>query len=198
MAFKGARPPEMLQSMSGAAHRHQIAMVVAASPATLNVAPFNLAPAGVKDIPPEQAWLRMNPRHVGRVAPRVESLALLPMLRFRHGAHSGAPRKAAGAGSCGHPFDTWVSRSLSWARIESSVALWPSRRKRSASDFAAPTCAPLNPHPGQSLIRCAVSSPHVRSEEHTSELQSRLHLVCRLLLEKKKKHTKISADTPHL
>src|SRR2546429_3980469 len=29
--------------------------------------------------------------------------------------------------------------------------------------------------------------PHHRSEEHTSELQSRLHLVCRLLLEKKKK-----------
>src|SRR2546422_5923447 len=28
---------------------------------------------------------------------------------------------------------------------------------------------------------------HRRSEEHTSELQSRLHLVCRLLLEKKKK-----------
>src|ERR1041385_9419968 len=28
-----------------------------------------------------------------------------------------------------------------------------------------------------------------RSEEHTSELQSRLHLVCRLLLEKKKTHT---------
>src|SRR2546422_6488137 len=30
-------------------------------------------------------------------------------------------------------------------------------------------------------------SPRARSEEHTSELQSRLHLVCRLLLEKKKK-----------
>src|SRR5687768_18032479 len=29
-------------------------------------------------------------------------------------------------------------------------------------------------------------SVHMRSEEHTSELQSRLHLVCRLLLEKKK------------
>src|SRR2546429_1636707 len=28
--------------------------------------------------------------------------------------------------------------------------------------------------------------PSLRSEEHTSELQSRLHLVCRLLLEKKK------------
>src|SRR2546429_2689245 len=34
----------------------------------------------------------------------------------------------------------------------------------------------------------------LRSEEHTSELQSRLHLVCRLLLEKKKK----SADRMNL
>src|SRR2546422_3496697 len=32
-----------------------------------------------------------------------------------------------------------------------------------------------------------------RSEEHTSELQSRLHLVCRLLLEKKKKKTRQSS-----
>src|SRR2546429_5363868 len=32
---------------------------------------------------------------------------------------------------------------------------------------------------------------HPRSEEHTSELQSRLHLVCRLLLEKKKTSIKI-------
>src|SRR5688572_31830241 len=31
-----------------------------------------------------------------------------------------------------------------------------------------------------------------RSEEHTSELQSQSNLVCRLLLEKKKKHKKIS------
>src|SRR2546422_3504456 len=41
------------------------------------------------------------------------------------------------------------------------------------------------------VIRCtkALRSGPVtsRSEEHTSELQSRLHLVCRLLLEKKKK-----------
>src|SRR2546422_8025028 len=33
------------------------------------------------------------------------------------------------------------------------------------------------------------SANRVRSEEHTSELQSRLHLVCRLLLEKKKTRT---------
>src|SRR2546422_2410300 len=34
----------------------------------------------------------------------------------------------------------------------------------------------------------------VRSEEHTSELQSRLHLVCRLLLEKKKKNADASSE----
>src|SRR5690349_22944255 len=34
------------------------------------------------------------------------------------------------------------------------------------------------------------SGPHRRSEEHTSELQSRRDLVCRLLLEKKKKKKK--------
>src|SRR3989449_5759601 len=34
-----------------------------------------------------------------------------------------------------------------------------------------------------------------RSEEHTSELQSRLHLVCRLLLEKKKKTTHTQRST---
>src|SRR2546429_3192345 len=37
---------------------------------------------------------------------------------------------------------------------------------------------------------CASFRKRGRSEEHTSELQSRLHLVCRLLLEKKKKYNK--------
>src|SRR5205809_4140328 len=40
-------------------------------------------------------------------------------------------------------------------------------------------------------VEVAEERDHVRSEEHTSELQSRLHLVCRLLLEKKK------VSTPH-
>src|SRR5687768_18132722 len=43
--------------------------------------------------------------------------------------------------------------------------------------------SPLSPSP----TRCRAV---VRSEEHTSELQSRLHLVCRLLLEKKKNITR--------
>src|SRR2546422_6078121 len=39
---------------------------------------------------------------------------------------------------------------------------------------------------GDALQRERVAGVRERSEEHTSELQSRLHLVCRLLLEKKK------------
>src|SRR2546429_3837017 len=50
------------------------------------------------------------------------------------------------------------------------------------------------------VMYCASSSRRactlkLRSEEHTSELQSRLHLVCRLLLEKKKK-THIGREPP--
>src|SRR3712207_8233399 len=42
---------------------------------------------------------------------------------------------------------------------------------------------------------CSISSDGIRSEEHTSELQSRQYLVCRLLLEKKKK---IIITLPHI
>src|SRR2546422_4348819 len=43
-----------------------------------------------------------------------------------------------------------------------------------------------------SAPRATRRSRPTRSEEHTSELQSRLHLVCRLLLEKKKNTLRIS------
>src|SRR2546422_2130206 len=48
-----------------------------------------------------------------------------------------------------------------------------------------------SPVRARTIARAASASVNAevtsRSEEHTSELQSRLHLVCRLLLEKKKK-----------
>src|SRR2546422_1460958 len=50
---------------------------------------------------------------------------------------------------------------------------------RSTADSRAPSPSTHCP------ATCILTSR--RSEEHTSELQSRLHLVCRLLLEKKKK-----------
>src|SRR5438876_3937345 len=49
-----------------------------------------------------------------------------------------------------------------------------------------PDAALLSPQPG-ALPRGRPEHPHLRSEEHTSELQSPVHLVCRLLLEKKKR-----------
>src|SRR2546422_8442108 len=54
---------------------------------------------------------------------------------------------------------------------------------------------------GEEALRHAVLRDEVdvaleRSEEHTSELQSRLHLVCRLLLEKKKNRQHIHSSIP--
>src|SRR2546422_10404073 len=56
------------------------------------------------------------------------------------------------------------------------------RSGRSRRDFEPCVFLPFAHHKPRSFHQ---ASP--RSEEHTSELQSRLHLVCRLLLEKKKK-----------
>src|SRR2546422_7220028 len=56
--------------------------------------------------------------------------------------------------------------------VLSVVASW----RRGAAQTATWIASPPGPTVGDK-----------RSEEHTSELQSRLHLVCRLLLEKKKK-----------
>src|SRR3989442_9551504 len=44
------------------------------------------------------------------------------------------------------------------------------------------------------MARVSFLNPDKRSEEHTSELQSRPHLVCRLLLEKKKKRKQLKHD----
>src|SRR5260370_10667416 len=61
------------------------------------------------------------------------------------------------------------------------------RRKSEPSSILPPT--------GRST--CLTFSPN-RSEEHTSELQSHLNLVCRLLLEKKKPHHSIlHINAPH-
>src|SRR3712207_7259750 len=72
---------------------------------------------------------------------------------------------------------------------------------RSAGAFAPARSRTPDPHPGKNETACKrmsgsgtaevlygsgrARSEHVRSEEHTSELQSRQYLVCRLLLEKK-------------
>src|SRR5260221_969882 len=55
----------------------------------------------------------------------------------------------------------------------------------------SPTCAPRSTRPSTICPRTSTSrrcKSCLRSEEHTSELQSHSDLVCRLLLEKKKKN----------
>src|SRR2546422_4941899 len=52
---------------------------------------------------------------------------------------------------------------------------------------AAKATVPATRRQGRGVAGACTSAAVSRSEEHTSELQSRLHLVCRLLLEKKKK-----------
>src|SRR5207302_7273015 len=51
---------------------------------------------------------------------------------------------------------------------------------------AVAACASSNPLPRLSAVPAGENGRGLRSEEHTSELQSRENLVCRLLLEKKK------------
>src|SRR5258708_27460838 len=65
----------------------------------------------------------------------------------------------------------------------------PSRRgPRSRRKGSLDPARPLPPRPDiHSLPPATSDSVRSRSEEHTSELQSPDHLVCRLLLEKKKK-----------
>src|SRR3712207_7479416 len=50
-------------------------------------------------------------------------------------------------------------------------------------------CPPIDISPADTSATGRIPTFHPRSEEHTSELQSRQYLVCRLLLEKKKNTT---------
>ena len=62
------------------------------------------------------------------------------------------------------------------------------RSNRILPDYEANPNAIIYANLEGAAVSQGVSLSTDRSEEHTSELQSRLHLVCRLLLEKKKKN----------
>src|SRR5262245_46123153 len=98
------------------------------------------------------------PRRHAEGIPRRGALTVLPLLRRE--SHSGGRTRAA------TPSSTAGRSGRAGCREERSTSLIPTGFSR-----------------GQA-IRVGLTS--IRSEEHTSELQSLRHLVCRLLLEKKK------------
>src|SRR2546422_8214324 len=67
---------------------------------------------------------------------------------------------------------TTLFRSVSWPRAPARRGVGRGETERRAPSRTAHT-------------RRRTRTPRARSEEHTSELQSRLHLVCRLLVDKK-------------
>src|SRR2546422_1923465 len=107
-------------------------------------------------------------------------------LRGRFEALAGGGTREAGRGT-GETVQRFLKRILA-GRPGAPAPSAPAARSPLEDAFAIahsdtePSSAPEVVSPGEAT-RPATDS---RSEEHTSELQSRLHLVCRLLLEKKK------------
>src|SRR3989442_10292913 len=85
------------------------------------------------------------------------------------------------------PYTTlFRSRDL-WAVDPGHARQWAGRGARGGQLHPVrPLHVDLHQRPGEAVLG-GVGHLERRSEEHTSELQSRPHLVCRLLLEKKKK-----------
>src|SRR2546427_7598123 len=78
---------------------------------------------------------------------------------------------------------TTLFRSRAQRARELAGAIDPTVR---LSDCPTRSCGYIDESPPKEVKR-VTASPRNRSEEHTSELQSQSNLVCRLLLEKKKK-----------
>src|SRR5437870_8028873 len=77
--------------------------------------------------------------------------------------------------------------SSSWTRLRSTFTPFFSRKSTRSCEVTEPKSLPSSE---------AWRRSSYRSEEHTSELQSRGHLVCRLLLEKKKTNKNTSTTQP--
>src|SRR5438477_4357063 len=110
--------------------------------------------------------------------------------------------------SVAHPISSATSSLFLFARSSDHRDLhsFPTRRSSDLRPRALRTLERRQTHAGHDhengqrpsapcprRSRLALSTPPVRSEEHTSELQSHVNLVCRLLLEKKKKYQDITS-----
>src|SRR5260370_33773098 len=81
-------------------------------------------------------------------------------------------------------FNDTATTEIYTLSLHDALPIWPPKARTSR-----PSSRPTGTHAKRTSSSSGVSahSDASRSEEHTSELQSHLNLVCRLLLEKKKK-----------
>src|SRR3712207_7832535 len=84
---------------------------------------------------------------------------------------------------------TTLFRSIGRPYCASSTFVMWLRCTSSQWNGSGTSAAATSSHSGDTAGAPTNGDSNSRSEEHTSELQSRQYLVCRLLLEKKKKHT---------
>src|SRR5438445_2873045 len=94
-------------------------------------------------------------------------------------------------------FDSTAPTEIYTLSLHDALPICPDPRP-SARRCSTARCASSRRWTAGSSRRSPRDDAHraVRSEEHTSELQSRQYLVCRLLLEKKKTSNKINAARP--
>src|SRR2546430_3632221 len=90
-----------------------------------------------------------------------------------------------------HAVVAWVQAS----ELSNTAAL-PRACAASSPCSEANAAAPTTP-PSRTVLPVAAVAEALRSEEHTSELQSQSNLVCRLLLEKKKRTHTIQSNCDH-
>src|SRR3989454_5317239 len=109
------------------------------------------------------------------LSPGAEPVAHAELRRAAPHVHEmrAQPRSARGPGKLGRDRRPNPSGEVAFARIGSCAALGRVDQER-LEDLT-------------SVVALATATPAQRSEEYTSELQSPCNLVCRLLLEKKKK-----------
>src|SRR2546422_4352343 len=137
------------------------------------------------------SWRRRNAEIKSRSIDRNNACRRLrrTLQNCTSGSSAASPPDASDAAASSHAVSRWA-KNASISRAKAGLASW----------FASTGVNPIVtgaavPSEDSSVSRSssgryvssAASHSQSRSEEHTSELQSRLHLVCRLLLEKKKK-----------
>src|SRR5215813_8577149 len=124
------------------------------------------------------------------VSPEYQPRPAMSVQRFRRNVSSTGSRPTVTVRDSGRYSLPRSTVMVYWPGGRSSRNGWADSVVCISTDFGPRCLRYSTAEPSFASERAKCQAPSARSEEHTSELQSRPHLVCRLLLEKKKKKTK--------